>query len=287
MKSYFSLIKFAHTVFALPFAFLSFFLGMKMENQAFNLKLILLMVGCMVFARSAAMAFNRYVDRKIDAENTRTSIREIPAGKISPASALWFVLLMSGAFVFTTYWINPLVFFLSPIALLVILGYSYTKRFTWFCHFVLGIGLGLAPVGAFLAVTGHFSLLPVLYGVMVMFWVSGFDILYALQDESFDREHHLHSVPAAFGQLKAKRISMILHTCCAVLLIFITYYQASLFPSFGWLHWLGAFGFMGLLIWQHRLVKLYDLTRINQAFFETNGIASVLFGLTVIIDVLW
>jgi 4-hydroxybenzoate polyprenyltransferase len=287
MKSYFSLIKFAHTVFALPFAFLSFFLGMKMENQAFNLKLILLMMGCMVFARSAAMAFNRYVDRKIDAENTRTRIREIPAGKISPASALWFVLLMSGAFVFTTYWINPLVFFLSPIALLVILGYSYTKRFTWLCHFVLGIGLGLAPVGAFLAVTGHFSLLPVLYGVMVMFWVSGFDILYALQDESFDREHHLHSVPAAFGQLKAKRISMILHTCCAVLLIFITYYQASLFPSFGWLHWLGAFGFMGLLIWQHRLVKLYDLTRINQAFFETNGIASVLFGLTVIIDVLW
>jgi 4-hydroxybenzoate polyprenyltransferase len=122
---------------------------------------------------------------------------------------------------------------------------------------------------------------------MVMFWVSGFDILYALQDESFDREHHLHSVPAAFGQLKAKRISMILHTCCALLLIFITYYQASLFPSFGWLHWLGAFGFMGLLIWQHRLVKLYDLTRINQAFFETNGIASVLFGLSVIIDVLW
>jgi len=287
MKSYFSLIKFAHTVFALPFAFLSFFLGMKMENQAFNLKLILLMLGCMVFARSAAMAFNRYVDRKIDAENARTRIREIPAGKISPASALWFVLLMSGAFVFTTYWINPLVFFLSPIALLVILGYSYTKRFTWFCHFVLGIGLGLAPVGAFLAVTGYFSLLPVLYGAMVMFWVSGFDILYALQDESFDREHHLHSVPAAFGQLKAKRISMILHTCCAILLIFITYYQASLFPSLGWLHWLGAFGFMGLLIWQHRLVKLYDLTRINQAFFETNGIASVLFGLSVIIDVLW
>jgi len=287
MKAYFSLIKFAHTVFALPFAFLSFFLGMKMENQPFSLRLILLMLGCMVFARSAAMAFNRYVDRKIDAENARTRIREIPAGKISPSSALWFVLLMSGAFVFTSYWINPLVFFLSPIALLVILGYSYTKRFTWFCHFVLGIGLGLAPVGAFLAVTGHFSLLPVLYGVMVMLWVSGFDILYALQDESFDREHHLHSVPAAFGQLKAKRISKILHTCCAILLIYITYYQASLFPSFGWLHWLGAFGFMGLLIWQHRLVKLYDLTRINQAFFETNGIASVLFGLSVIIDVLW
>lgn len=287
MKSYFSLIKFAHTVFALPFAFLSFFLGMKMEHQDFNCKLILLMLACMVFARSAAMAFNRYVDRKIDAENARTRIREIPSGKISPSSALWFVLLMSAAFIFTTYWINPLVFYLSPIALLVVLGYSYTKRFTWLCHFVLGVGLGLAPVGAFLAVTGHFSLLPVLYGVMVMLWVSGFDILYALQDESFDREHQLHSVPAAFGQKQAKNIAITLHMLCALLLIGITYYQSTLLPSFGWLHWLGAFGFMGLLIWQHRLVKLYDLARINQAFFETNGIASVLFGLSVIIDVLW
>jgi len=287
MKSYFSLIKFAHTVFALPFAFLSFFLGMKMEHQDFNWKLILLMLACMVFARSAAMAFNRYVDRKIDAENARTRIREIPSGKISPSSALWFVLLMSAAFIFTTYWINPLVFYLSPIALLVVLGYSYTKRFTWLCHFVLGVGLGLAPVGAFLAVTGHFSLLPVLYGVMVMLWVSGFDILYALQDESFDREHQLHSVPAAFGQKQAKNIAITLHMLCALLLIGITYYQSTLLPSFGWLHWLGAFGFMGLLIWQHRLVKLYDLARINQAFFETNGIASVLFGLSVIIDVLW
>lgn len=287
MKAYFSLIKFSHTVFALPFAFLSFFLGMKIEDQAFSLKLILLILCCMIFARSAAMAFNRYADWKIDAQNDRTKIREIPSGIISPTSAFWFVALMSALFIFTTYWINPLVFYLSPVALLVVLGYSYTKRFTWLCHFVLGIGLGLAPVGAFLAVTGHFSLLPVLYGFMVMLWVSGFDILYALQDENFDREHHLHSVPEAFGKQKAKRIAMFIHGGCAILLLCITTYQAKLFPTFGWLHWIGAIGFMGLLVRQHLLVNRYDLAKINQAFFETNGIASVLFGLSVIIDVLW
>jgi len=287
MKSYFSLIKFAHTVFALPFAFLSFFLGMKMTDQPFRWNLILLILACMIFARSAAMAFNRYVDRKIDAQNTRTKVREIPSGIISPTSALWFVILMSGAFIITTYWINPIVFYLSPVALLVVLGYSYTKRFTWLCHFVLGLGLGLAPVGAYLAVTGHFSLLPVLYGVMVMLWVSGFDILYALQDEAFDREHQLYSVPAEFGQQKAKSLAITLHLLCAILLLGITYYQAQLLPTFGWLHWLGAIGFMGLLFWQHRLVKLYDLAKINQAFFETNGVASVLFGLSVIVDVLF
>jgi 4-hydroxybenzoate polyprenyltransferase len=286
MKSYFSLIKFAHTVFALPFAFLSFFLGMKMTDQPFNWNLILLILACMIFARSAAMAFNRYVDRKIDAQNIRTRVREIPSGIISPTSALWFVIAMSAGFIFTTYWINPIVFYLSPVALLVVLGYSYTKRFTWLCHFVLGLGLGLAPVGAYLAVTGHFSLLPVLYGLMVMLWVSGFDILYALQDEAFDREHQLYSVPAEFGQQKAKIIAITLHVLCAGLLLCITYYQAQLLPTFGWLHWMGAFGFMGLLFWQHRLVKLYDLAKINQAFFETNGVASVLFGLSVIVDVL-
>ncbi|HZV45291.1 MAG TPA: UbiA-like polyprenyltransferase [Saprospiraceae bacterium] len=286
MKSYFSLIKFAHTVFALPFAFLSFFLGMKMTNQPLDWNLISLMLACMIFARSAAMAFNRYVDRKIDAQNIRTRVREIPSGVISPGSALWFVIAMSGAFIFTTYWINPIVFFLSPVALLVVLGYSYTKRFTWLCHFVLGLGLGLAPVGAYLAVTGHFSLLPVLYGVMVMLWVSGFDILYALQDEIFDREHQLYSIPAEFGQQKAKNLAITLHMLCAGLLLCITYYQAQLLPTFGWLHWVGAIGFMGLLFWQHRLVKLYDLAKINQAFFETNGVASVLFGLSVIVDVL-
>ena len=199
---------------------------------------------------------------------------------------MWFVVLMSVAFIFTTFWINPLVFYLSPIALIVILGYSYTKRFTWLCHFVLGTGLGLAPIGAFIAVTGEFHPLPILYGIMVMLWVSGFDIVYALQDEEFDRENDLNSIPERFGKKAANNISIVLHILCACFLFYIAWYQSQVLPSLGILHWIGALGFAGLLIWQHRLIKLHDLSKINQAFFETNGIASILFGSTVIIDVL-
>jgi 4-hydroxybenzoate polyprenyltransferase len=287
MLSYLSLLKFAHTIFSLPFAFLAFFLGVKTEGSAINWVLFFLIFLCMIFARSAAMAFNRYADRHFDAANTRTLIREIPSGVINPAAALGLVIFMALAFIFTTHWINPLCFYLSPIALLVILGYSYTKRFTWLCHFVLGLGLGLAPVGAYIAVTGKFEVLPVLYGIMVMLWVSGFDILYALQDEDFDKQHKLHSVPERFGKEKAKQIAIGLHLICASFLIYITWYQSQLFPMLGILHILGAIGFVCLLVWQHRLVKLYDLAKINQAFFETNGIASIFFGSVVIVDVLF
>ena len=287
MKSYLSLIKFAHTVFALPFAFLAFFLGMKSNHLPINWLLLVLILLCMVFARTAAMAFNRYVDRHIDAKNKRTQIREIPSGVIEPKAALTLVLLMSAAFMFTTFWINPLCFYLSPVALLVILGYSYTKRFTWLCHFVLGLGLGLAPVGAFIAVTGHFEWLPVLYGVMVLFWVSGFDILYALQDEEFDRSNQLHSVPVKFGKEKAKRIAIFMHGFCAILLFCIAWYQAALIPTLGYLHWFAAIGFTVLLVYQHFLVYKFDLLKIDRAFFETNGIASLCFGTIVIIDVLF
>lgn len=286
MKSYLSLIKFAHTVFALPFALLAFFLGMKMSGNDLSWRILGLVLLCMVFARSAAMAFNRVADREFDARNIRTLKREIPAGIIKLSSAMLFVVLMSIAFVFTTYWINPLAFYLSPIALMVILGYSYTKRFTWLCHFVLGIGLGLAPVGAYIAVTGEFHLLPVLYGIMVMLWVTGFDIIYALQDEDFDRQNKLFSIPQKFGKQAAKNISLALHFLCACLLFIIAGYQQELLPSFGIPHWAGAIGFAGLLVWQHRLIRVYDLGKINQAFFETNGIASILFGAAVIIDVL-
>ena len=286
MKTYLSLIKFAHTVFALPFAFLAAFMGLEITGGQFDALILLKILLCMVFARTAAMAFNRYVDRKIDALNQRTVIREIPSGKIKPAAALQLVIFSSLAFVSVAYWINPLCFMLSPIALAVVLGYSYTKRFTWLCHFVLGLGLGLAPVGAYIAVTGHFDVLPVTYGIMVLLWVSGFDILYALQDESFDREQGLHSVPQPFGQQKAKQISLVLHMICAVLLIWISREQAEIFPSLYYLHWIAAFGFILLLARQHYLVFRYNLARINKAFFETNGIASVMFGILVIVDVL-
>lgn len=248
---------------------------MAHARESFQLEAFGLMVLCMVFARSAAMAFNRYADRKIDSENFRTKLREIPAGVIKPSSALGFVVLMAAAFMFTTYWINPVCFYFSPFALLVILGYSYSKRFTLLCHYILGLALGLAPVGAYVAVTGHFDWLPILYGVMVMLWVSGFDILYALQDEAFDRQHKLYSIPGQFGKETAKRIALLTHACCAVLLIYISWTESEIIPSLGILHWIGAFGFIGLLVWQHLLVKRFDLSKINQAFFETNGIASI------------
>lgn len=284
MKAYLSLVKFSHTLFAMPFALLSFFLALQVDNSGWQGWKFLLVVLCMVFARSAAMGFNRYIDRHIDSVNQRTSVREIPSGVIKPQNALLFVVLMSLLFVATTYFINPLCFYLSPVALLVILGYSYTKRFTWLCHFVLGLGLGLAPVGAYLAVTGRFDTLPILYGFMVMLWVSGFDILYALQDENFDREQNLHSVPERFGKEVAKRISLTLHTVCACLLIYICFRQHSQFESLNFLHWLGSAGFICLLIRQHWLVAKYDLQKINQAFFESNGMASLLFGLAIILD---
>ena len=163
MKNYLSLVKFSHTIFAMPFALIGFFLAVHFTPASFEWHLLLKVMLCMVFARNAAMAFNRYIDRNIDKKNSRTAIREIPAGTIKANAALWFVILNSVAFVITTYFINSLCLALSPVALAVVLGYSITKRFTALCHLVLGIGLGLAPIGAYLAVVGKFDLLPLLF----------------------------------------------------------------------------------------------------------------------------
>lgn len=237
------------------------------------------MVLCMVFARSAAMAFNRYIDRKFDALNPRTRNREIPAGMITSSSALWFTILSSAAFVGTTWLINPICFYLSPIALLVVLGYSYTKRFTALCHLVLGVGLSLAPIGAYLAVTGKFSLLPLLFSFTVLTWVSGFDIIYALPDAEFDRSQKLHSVPAWLGNKGALHFSEFLHLITAAMLIW-----AGTLGNFGFLYWIGASVFGGLLVYQHLLVKPNDLSKVNLAFGTTNGIASVVFACFVVAD---
>src|ERR1043165_6855262 len=187
MKKYLSLIKFSHTVFALPFAMIGFFLAVWQQGYEFSLKTFLLVLACMVCARSAAMGFNRVADLKFDRENPRTAQREIPSGVIAKNSAIIFVIVCCAGFMLSAYFINRLCFFLAPVALVIVLGYSYTKRFTHLSLFFLGLGLALAPVGAYLAVTGKFNLLPVLLGLAVLFWVSGFDIIYALQDEEFDR----------------------------------------------------------------------------------------------------
>lgn len=285
MKNYLSLIKFSHTVFAMPFALLGFFLATLHSGQGLSWRLFALVLLCMVFARSAAMAFNRYLDRSVDERNPRTRSREIPAGVISPQAALVFVVISSLLFVLCTWFINPLCFALSPVALAVILGYSYTKRFTFLCHFVLGLGLSLAPIGAYLAVAGRFDVLPLLYSAAVLLWVSGFDIIYALQDEDFDRSLQLHSVPAALGKKKALALSSVLHFGSALFILGGAYWLSRLFPVFGWLQWAGAAVFVLLLFYQHTLVRPNDLSRVNLAFFTTNGIAGVIFSALVILDI--
>lgn len=286
MKNYLSLIKFSHTIFALPFAMIGFFLAIYLvEDGQFTSYLLLklgLVILCMIFARSAAMAFNRYIDRDIDAKNPRTVTREIPAGIIKPESALSFIIINVLLFIGTTYFINPLCFFLSPIALIVVLGYSYTKRFTALCHLVLGLGLALAPIGAYIAVTAEFALIPILYSAIVLLWVGGFDIIYSLQDEGFDKSLQLHSVPAWLGKKNALRFSEILHIGAAIIVLIAAY-----LGNFGWLHWLAAFIFISLLIYQHLLVKPNDLSKVNLAFFTTNGVASLAFGILVIVDLIF
>ncbi len=240
------------------------------------------MLLCMVFARSSAMAFNRYLDRDIDAKNPRTKSRDIPAGRISANAALIFTVVNCLLFMLTTWFINPLCFYLSPVALLVVLGYSATKRFTFLCHLVLGLGLSLAPIGAYLVVTGAFAALPILFSASVLCWVSGFDIIYALQDEDFDRGEKLHSIPVVLGKVNALKLSTFLHVLSAIFVIvpiFLT--------PIGWPYYVGLLVFCSMLTYQHSLVKPNDLSRVNFAFMTTNGIASVVFAVCFLIDRLW
>jgi len=277
ISNYLSLIKFSHTVFALPFAFIGFALAIFKDQYHFEYRLLFLMLLCMVFARSAAMAFNRFIDRKFDALNPRTANREIPAGVINPKSAFIFVLLSSILFITTTFFINKLCFYLSPIALFLVLFYSYTKRFTALCHLVLGLSLSLAPLGAYLTVTGVFSLLPIVFSLLVLTWVSGFDIIYALQDELFDRTQNLHSIPALLGTKNALFVSNLLHIGSGILVIY-----AGVMGQLGILYWLGAVIYIVMLIYQHLLVRPNDLSKVNIAFINTNSIASICFALFTI-----
>jgi 4-hydroxybenzoate polyprenyltransferase len=281
MKKYFSLVTFSHTIFAMPFAFIGFFLAVTTTGYAFEWPKLVMMLLCMVFARNSAMAFNRYLDRDIDAKNPRTKVRDIPAGRISPGAALTFTIINCLLFVTTTWFINLLVFYLSPIALLVVLGYSATKRFTALCHLVLGLGLSLAPIGAYLVVAGQFALLPIFFSLAVVCWVSGFDIIYALQDEDFDRNEKLHSIPSALGTKKALALSTFLHVLSAVFIIL----PALITPAnFGVLYYAGVIVYCSMLVYQHRLVKPNDLSRVNFAFMTTNGIASVVFAAFFLLD---
>lgn len=232
----------------------------------------------MVFARSAAMGFNRYLDRKYDALNPRTAVRDIPAGKIKPQQALIFTIANCVLFVAACWFINTICFYLSPVALFVVLFYSYTKRFTALCHLVLGAGLALAPIGAYLVVTGYFDILPLFFSFAVFTWVAGFDIIYALQDEEFDKEHKLHSIPTLMGVKNAIRTSNVLHIFSALFVIIVGYWA-----SWGYIYWIGVAIYIGLLIYQHTFVKSDDLSKIDGAFMTTNGIASMVFAVFTIL----
>ena len=285
VKNYLSLVKFSHTIFAMPFALIGFVLGWRnqwIEHEPvtnIGLKLMLVII-CMITARSAAMAFNRYLDRHFDTLNPRTAIREIPAGIIKAEKALGFVLINMLIFIAATYFINRICFYLSPIALFVILFYSYTKRFTYLCHLVLGIGLSLAPIGAYLAVTGQFDILPLLFSFTVVFWVSGFDIIYALQDIDFDSAQSLYSMPSYWGLEKALSIARGLHIVSAFFVI-----VAFFIGGFHLLYLAGVLVFVGMLLYQHSIVKPNDLSKVNIAFMTANGIASIVFSVFVIASI--
>ncbi len=280
VNNYLSLIKFSHTVFALPFALIGFSLAIVSEKGSFTWLKFILVILCMVFARSAAMAFNRFIDRHFDAKNPRTAIREIPAGTIAPTSALLLVIICSVAFIICAYFLNRLCFYLSPIALLVILGYSYTKRFTPLCHLVLGLGLSLAPIGAYLSITEEFDALPLFFSALVFLWVSGFDIIYALQDDDFDRGHGLKSIPVLLGRKNALLLSRFFHLVGAIIVL-----AAGFLYYFSLWYFIGGIIFIGLLIYQHTLVKPTDLSRVTLAFGTTNGLASVVFCAFVCTDI--
>jgi 4-hydroxybenzoate polyprenyltransferase len=279
VNKYFSFVKFSHTVFAMPFAMIGFSLAVTGGEFRFSIRLLLLIVLCMIFARNSAMGFNRLVDRKFDALNPRTKNREIPSGIIDTRAASVFIIINCILFITTTAFINRLTLFLSPVALLIILGYSLTKRITSLCHFILGLGLSLAPIGAYISVTGTFGLIPVLYSLIVLTWVSGFDIIYALQDDEFDKSNQLYSLPSSRGRKNAIAISIFVHS-----LTFILVLASGFFGKGGLFFWTGAVVFTFLLIYQHLIVRHDDLSKVTVAFGTTNGIASILFSVFVIAD---
>ncbi len=275
------MVKFEHTIFALPFALISFVLASRRPPGSFSADTLLWIVLAMVGARSAAMAFNRIADADLDAQNARTSRRHIPAGLLSRAQVWLFLAAAILLFELAAWRLNRLCLLLSPVALFAILGYSYTKRFTSLCHLFLGFAIGIAPIGAWLAVRGQFDVVPVLIGCAVMLWIGGFDIIYALQDYDFDRSSALFSLPKALGKSKALLVSRLMHSLMLGVLVAI-----GVLYGLHMLYFLGVGVVAGLIVYEHSLVKPDDLSRVDLAFFTLNGWVSVsLFGF-VLLDTL-
>jgi len=277
------MIKFEHTLFALPFAFL----GMVLAAAGWpSWRTVGWIVVAMVGARSAAMGFNRLADRRFDAANPRTATRALPAGLVSPPWVAGFVAVSAALLVLAAWRLNPLALALSPLALAIVLGYSWTKRFTWASHLFLGIALAGAPLGAWIAVRGDVAPTPFVLAGAVALWVAGFDVLYALQDADFDRRTGLHSIPARFGTVGALVVSGALHLGTLALLAAIPALYAADAPegpALGAVYWIGWAGCAALVTWQHSIVRPGDLSRLDAAFFQANGALSVwLFAATAV-----
>jgi 4-hydroxybenzoate polyprenyltransferase len=284
IRNYASLVRFSHTVFALPFAFAS--LVLAWPTHPITLRTVFWILVAMVGARTAAMGFNRLADRKFDALNPRTEAWELPKGTVKIWEAGVLTLVASLIFIFGAYRLNWTCFVLSPVALAVIFFYSLTKRFTWASHLFLGVALSLAPIGAWLAVAGwpidlQELVIPLCLGLAVVFWLAGFDIIYSLQDREFDRAHGLHSIPVRFGVTWALRLSGFFHICTIVFLILV-----GVAANLGVIYWIGCLAVSVILLWEHRIVRPTDLSRINRAFFDFNAYVSIGYFLVTLADVL-
>jgi 4-hydroxybenzoate polyprenyltransferase len=272
IRHYASLVKISHSIFALPFAAAGYAAALREQDISVEPRVLLCVALCMFFARNAAMSFNRYADKKYDALNPRTAQREIPKGIITPQNALLFCIVNAVCFAAAAFAINALCFALSPVALLIILGYSYTKRFTALCHLVLGLGLAAAPTGAYLAAAGHLSATPLMLSALVVLWVTGFDIIYAMPDHDFDRHHKLHSIPAAVGLRNALNLAAALHIACSLMVGFIGIYLGA-----GVCYYVGGALFIACMAYQRSIVAPDKLHRINPTFGVVNGMASIVY----------
>ena len=278
LKIILEMIKFEHTIFALPFAVMSAFIAARGLPSLEKLGWILV---AMVGARSCAMAFNRLADAELDSRNPRTSMRAIPAGLITRSAVWTFTLISAGLLVFAAWRLNPLAFALSPVALAVIMGYSYTKRFTALSHFWLGLALSISPVGAWIAIKGRFDWTPIVLCLVVLLWTAGFDIIYACQDVNFDRKQGLHSIPAKLGVRWALWLSSALHVIAVLLLLSI-----PRLVGLGLFYYIGVGIVMLIFIYEHTIVKPNDLSRVNLAFFTLNGTISLVLMALSIADIL-
>ncbi len=278
LKVFFEMIKFEHTLFALPFAYLGAFLAANGIPPKLKLFWITL---AMIGARTAAMSLNRLIDRHIDARNPRTAQRALPAGHLRVKEVYLYTVLSFLLLGYSAYQLNILALWLMPIAVFFLVLYSYTKRFTWACHIILGISLGLAPAGAWIGVTGHWALAPILLGLGVMTWVAGFDVVYACQDVEFDRHEGLHSIPAIFGVQRGLEISAALHILAPLFFIAV-----GVVMSMSWLYYGGVVIAIILLYRQHRLVSADDFSKIGVAFFDLNGYLSLLLFVFSILDLI-